>query len=195
MENRHARADTDGSRLRGVRPGAATRPVRRHRRRRLAEDRGVGRLQRGLPGVRAFRRRREHVGPARRVPLRLEAHDGRLHPAGARGVPRARASIRIERPAGWCGPTRTPTPRTSMASCTATASPRSSSGAPKGAVTAQTELAVKGARRHPARTQGRRLHLLGGASTESRSPRRRSRTSTSATTCWSAWRCARTTPT
>ena len=52
------------------------------------EDRRVGDLQRRVAGIHARRGRREHVGAARRIPVRLEAHDGRLHPAGARRVSR-----------------------------------------------------------------------------------------------------------
>ena len=66
----------------GERPGA----VRRPRRRGLAPPRGIRHLERRLPGIRAHRRRREHVGAARRVPLRLAPDEGRLHPPGPRGA-------------------------------------------------------------------------------------------------------------
>ena len=85
------------------------------------------RRSRGAPSTTPSRRstalggRREHVGPARRVPVRLEADDRRLHPPGAGGVPRAREWTRTARPAGSCGHARRPIPPTSMASCTATA--------------------------------------------------------------------------
>ena len=65
------------------RPRAAARRLRGARRRRLPEARRRGQLQRGVPGVPAGRRGREHVGAARRVPLRVEEAEGRLHPAGA----------------------------------------------------------------------------------------------------------------
>ena len=47
----------------------------------------LGHLQRGDSGVPAHRRRREHVGRARRVPVRLEEDDGRLHHPDPNPVP------------------------------------------------------------------------------------------------------------
>ena len=51
------------------------------------EDRGLGRLQRGVAGVLPLRLGRQHVGAAGRVPVRLEEDEGRLHPPGPGGAP------------------------------------------------------------------------------------------------------------
>ena len=53
----------------------------------LAEDRRLRHLERGLAGVHAQRGRREHLGEARRIPVRVSPHEGRLHRAGAGGIP------------------------------------------------------------------------------------------------------------
>ena len=65
---------------------------------------GLGHLQRRLAGVPALRRGRQHVGRAGRVPLRLEADEGRLHPPGAGASSSARASTRT---ASWAWIVRT----------------------------------------------------------------------------------------
>ncbi len=57
----------------------------------------------------------------RRVPVRVAQDDRRLHRPHARGVCRERASIRTARSAGSCARASTPTRRTSMRPCTATA--------------------------------------------------------------------------
>ena len=68
----------------GARARRLRRPRRRRRRRRLPARRSTTPSRRSTRSPRAA----EHVGAARRVPVRLEAHDGRLHPAGPRRVPR-----------------------------------------------------------------------------------------------------------
>ena len=72
-----------------VRPGRRSRRVPGSHGHRRAEARGKGGVERGVAGVRAHGRRREPVGQARRVPLRLAPADGRFHPAGARRARRA----------------------------------------------------------------------------------------------------------
>ena len=54
----------------------------------------------------------------------------------------------------------------------------------KGAITEQNEMTIKGARRHPARTQGRHLHLLGGQVRRPLHRRRGRRRQLSATRCF-----------
>ena len=68
------------------------------------------------------------MGRPRRVPLRLEEDDGRLHPAGAGRARSAPASIPIASWAGSCGARWTRTRPTPMPPSTATASLRCSCG-------------------------------------------------------------------
>jgi hypothetical protein len=86
----------------------------------------------------------QHVGPARRVPVRLEAPDGRLHPAGARRAPRqgrrSASQGRLDDPAEpgrrrAVRRRRDPRRRPDVAAVPPA----------KGAITEQKEMAIKGA--------------------------------------------------
>ncbi len=144
----------------GIRPGRPTRPVRWAWRRRRAEDRRFRRVQRRLAGILAVCRRREHVGAERRVPVRLEAHDRRFHPAGARRAPR---QGRRSPPQG--GPDGAPQPGRRRSLCRRRGARRRPHLA---AVPAHQRrdhrtgrVGRQGRGRHPDRAEGPDLHLLG----------------------------------
>ena len=65
----------------------------------------------------------------------------------------------------------------------------------KGAITEERRPEIKGADVLQLERRGNTVHLLGGEVRRSVRHDARSRTSRSATRCWSGWRCARTTPT
>ena len=118
-------------------------------------------VQRRLAGILPFCRRREHVGAERRVPVRLEAHDRRFHPAGARRAPRqGRRSPSQGRPDGApqpgrrrsvCG-RRGPRRRPHLAAVPAHQRRNHRTG----------RVGRQRRGRHPDRAEGPDLHLLGG---------------------------------
>ena len=109
------------------------------------------------------RRRHEHVGAARRVPLRLEAHDAATSSCRRASSSSAAASTRTASSASSCAAASTPTRPTPTWPCHGDGLTSLQFRRTKGAVTEQVESAVKGADVVQLERKGNDVHDVGRA--------------------------------